>query len=173
VDYTGTSPLADVRAQITSAYAGGAWTGLGLTSSLANSNTHGLGYGEAAAVFTTFPATFGGQPVDDTSVLVAYTRYGDANLDGQVNLQDFNRLANAFGATGTAVWTQGDFNYDGNVNLQDFNRLALNFGLSAGGPSVTPQDWSDLAAAIPEPALGSGAAALALATLHRRRRRSS
>ena len=173
VDYTGTSPLADVRAQITSAYAGGAWTGLGLTSSLANSNTHGLGYGEAAAVFTTFPATFGGQPVDDTSVLVAYTRYGDANLDGQVNLQDFNRLANAFGATGTAVWTQGDFNYDGNVNLQDFNRLALNFGLSAGGPSVTPQDWSDLAAAIPEPALGSGAAALALATLRRRRRRSS
>ena len=59
------------------------------------------------------------------------------------------------------------------MNLQDFNRLALNFGLSAGGPSVTPQDWSDLAAAIPEPALGSVAAALALATLRRRRRWSA
>ena len=170
VDYTGTSPLPDVRAQIVSAYAGGSWNGLGITSSLANSATHAIGYGEASAVFTQFPATFGGQQVDDTAVLVRFTRYGDANLDGQANLQDFNRLANAFGTTGTAVWTRGDFNYDGNVNLQDFNRLASNFGQSAAGPTVTPQDWSNLAAAIPEPSAGIGVALLGLATARRRRR---
>ena len=171
VDYSaGNSPLATVRGYIFSGYNGGSWNGNGLNSDLAaNVSHHGLGYAEASALFTTFPATFAGQQVDDTAVLVAYTRYGDANLDGQVNLQDFNRLASAFGTTGTAVWTQGDFNYDGNVNLQDFNRLAANFGQSAAGPTVTPQDWSNLAAAIPEPSVGIAAALLGLAVARRRR----
>jgi len=101
---------------------------------------------------------------------VRYTRYGDANLDGLVNLSDFNRLASNFGST-SANWDQGDFNYDSNVNLADFNRLAANFGQAAAGPNVTPEDWSALASAVPEPSslalLGLGA----LATLRRRRAR--
>ncbi len=169
VDYApGASPLTDLRAMIVSGYNGGSWNGSGLVSSLANTNTHGLGYGEASAVFASFPATFGGQQVDDTSVLVRFTRYGDANLDGQVNLTDFNRLASNFGST-SAIWTQGDFNYDGLVNLADFNRLASNFGQSAAGSEVTPEDWAALASAVPEPAT----AVLALVPvlmLHRRRR---
>ena len=56
-----------------------------------------LGYGEASAIFSNFPAVFVGQSVDDTSVTVRYTRYGDATLDGLVNLTDFNRLASNFG----------------------------------------------------------------------------
>ena len=109
--------------------------------------------------------------MDNTSVLLRLTRYGDANLDGQVNLQDFNRLASSFGTTGTAVWTQGDFNYDGNVNLQDFNRLASNFGLSAAGPEVTPDDWARLGAAVPEPTSLALFAVAASAAMCRRRRR--
>jgi hypothetical protein len=170
VDYTGASPLSDVRARIINAYAAGSWNGTGITTSLGNASTHGLGYGEASALFSAFPATFAGQSVDDTAVLVAYARYGDANLDGTVNLQDFNRLAAGFGTAGSAVWTQGDFNYDGNVNLQDFNRLAANFGQSAAGTELTPQDWANLASAIPEPATGI-AALLAIAALAPRRRR--
>jgi len=84
-----------------------------------------------------------------------------------VNLADFNRLASNFGST-TAFWDDGDFNYDGNVNLADFNRLASNFGLSAAGPEVTPEDWSALASAVPEP---TGAALLGLAALGATRRR--
>ena len=174
VDYTGGgSPLATVKAQVAAGYAGGAWTGNGIASSSANSTTHGVGYAEASAVFTTFPATFLGESVDDTSLLMRYTRYGDANLDGQVNLQDFNRLASSFGAA-NGVWSQGDFNYDGNVNLQDFNRLASNFGLSAAGPTVTPEDWARLGAAVPEPAslaLFGVAASAAMSGRTRRRRR--
>ena len=113
-------------------------------------------------------ATFAGEPLVANSVLLAYTRYGDADLNGQVNLQDFNRLASAFGTTDTAVWSQGDFNYDGNVNLQDFNRLAGNFGLSATGPEVTPQDWAALGAAVPEPVAG-GAVLAGFGMLRRRR----
>jgi hypothetical protein len=101
--------------------------------------------------------------------LVRYTRYGDATLDGTVNLSDFNKLASNFGQSGKQ-WTDGDFNYDGTVNLTDFNRLASNFGLSAAGSTVTPQDWSNLAAAVPEPtALTVIGGAFALLATRRRR----
>ena len=95
---------------------------------------------------------------------------GDFTGDGAVNLADFNALAEHFGST-DAFWFEGDFNYDGRVNLQDFNRLASNFGLSAAGPTVTPQDWSALAAAVPEPQ-ALGLACAAITALARRRRRA-
>ena len=126
---------------------------------------------EASALFTSFPATFLGHAVDPTTVLLRLTRTGDANLDGRVTLQDFNRLAGGFGMETGAVWSRGDFNYDGRVNLTDFNLLAGQFGLSATGPEVSPADWSALASAVPEPA---GPLALSLAaaaaTLGRTRR---
>jgi hypothetical protein len=129
-----------------------------------------VGFAEATDLFTAFPATFAGQTIDDTSVLLCVTRRGDANLDGAVNLQDFNRLAAHFGATASARWSQGDFNYDGNVNLIDFNLLAANFGQSAGG-SLAPEDWSTLASAVPEPA-GPALVAVGLAGIAQRRRRA-
>jgi hypothetical protein len=49
------------------------------------------------------------------------------NLDGRVNLADFNRLASNFGQA-NRDWCHGDFNYDGAANLADFNALAGNFG---------------------------------------------
>jgi hypothetical protein len=57
---------------------------------------------------------------------------GNANLDGNVNLSDFNRLSANFGQTGP--WGAGDFNYDTNVNLADFNLLSGNFGSSGLSP---------------------------------------
>jgi autotransporter-associated beta strand protein len=175
VDYAsaGPSPFADIRNKIVSGYNGGAWNGPGIISSSANNSTHGVGYAEANQVltFTGSPpdALFLGDVVDQSAILARYTRYGDADLSGTVNLQDFNRLAANFG-TGTR-WDQGDFDYNGAVNLQDFNRLAANFGLSAAGPSVTPEDWARLGAAIPEP--GSlGLMAVGASALLRRRRRA-
>ena len=67
---------------------------------------------------------------------------------GMVDLSDFNRLI----ANGGGVrWNPGDFDYNGVVNLVDFNRLAANFGLSAGGPTVTPDDWARLAGLVAQP----------------------
>jgi hypothetical protein len=141
-------PFDTIKALITQAYNGGAWDAPGITSSLANNTTHGVGYAEASSLATIAPI-FG--TVDGTAVLFRYTRYGDANLDGTVNLQDFNRLAANFGTT-AGDWSKGDFNYDNNVNLQDFNRLAGQFGLSVSPDGPTPQDWASLAVAVPEPA---------------------
>ncbi len=171
VDYApaATSPLATIQAQIKAGYNGGAWTGQGITTSNGDANHFAIGYGEASAL-SSVPAIFG--TVDATAVLFRETRYGDATLDGTVNLSDFNKLASNFGQTGKN-WTDGDFNYDGSVNLNDFNLLAGNFGLSAAGSEVTPQDWSNLAAAVPEPSLLilTGVPALA-GTRSLRRRRS-
>jgi hypothetical protein len=57
------------------------------------------------------------------------------------------------------------------VNLSDFNRLAGNFGLAAIDHEPTPQDWSNLSAAVPEPSslLLSGVPALAGMRMRRRR----
>ena len=141
----GYSSLSDVRFKIADGYLNGAWSGSGICSEIAGTTGRALGYGEASTLFAAFPATFMGQAVDDTSILVRYTRYGDANLDGTVNLADFNRLAGSFGAT-DAYWTQGDFNYDQTANLQDFNLLAGNFGQTVSQTVAEPDEVEELLA---------------------------
>ena len=175
VDYAsgGPTPYADIRNKVASGYAGGAWNGDGIMTSNGNASNFALGIAESTQASLTFSGTpadalFLGDVVDQSAILVRFTRYGDANIDGQVNLADFNRLAANFG-TGTR-WDQGDFDYNGLVNLADFNRLASNFGLSAAGPEVTPDDWARLGAAVPEPSSLALAAVGAAAMLRRRRR---
>ena len=164
-------PDVSIRELLIAGYASGSWDGSGINSSTAAADpTLALGHAEAAALFSSFPATFAGEAIDQTTALVRLVRYGDANLDGAVNLQDFNRLAGHFGATSGAVWTDGDFNYDGSVDLTDFNLLAANFGQSAAGSSVTPGDWSALASAVPEPDV-AGLVVLSGALAGARRRR--
>ncbi len=92
---------------------------------------------------------------------IANAAYGDADADGDVDLDDFRLLKDAFGATGVGAWSQGDFTGDGAVDLTDFRILKDNFGAfvpppAAGSTPVTP---------IPEPAtlatLGVGIGSLA------------
>ncbi len=176
VDYTGATPFTDIRAFLVQGYAGGAWTGNGIMSSDADApvTNAGVGYvensGENQSTGTTGKTTFFGNPVDNTAVLFAWTLYGDANVDGFVNLPDFNRLAANFGQLAGSVWGEGDFNYDGVVNLPDFNRLAANFGVTAGPDGPTPEDWAALASAVPEPGIISLAAVAGLGLLRRHRR---
>jgi hypothetical protein len=173
-----TSPFNTLKAQVISGYNAGAWTGPGINSAqaAANPSLYGVAIAEASVLLNNpNGGVFAGQSVDGTSVLVAFTRLGDADMNFTVNLNDFNRLAANFGQTGKS-WIDGDFNYDGTVNLQDFNRLAANFGLSAGADGVVdPQDWAALSAAVPEPTallLLSGVPALAgMRCFPRRQRR--
>jgi hypothetical protein len=167
VDYTGTSPIATIANQLKSGYASGSWSGNGIASSTAASaagSAHktALGVAEATDLFTSFPASFRGQSVDNTSVLVRYTASGDANLDGVVDTLDFNSLAANFGKSGQR-WSKGDFNYDGVVDTLDFNSLAANFGFAVTTTS-SPSEANSLGTVVPEPttigALSLGAAAL-------------
>ena len=53
---------------------------------------------------------------------------GDADDDGDVDLDDFVVLKNNFGTTTGATWGMGDFDEDGDVDLDDFVILKNNFG---------------------------------------------
>jgi hypothetical protein len=164
-DYSSTSPIATVKAAIASGYNDGSWTGSGISSSAIPAITSArmaLGYAEAGSL-TLAGGNFFGQSVDSSTVLVAYTYAGDANLDRVVNSLDFNVFLTDYGKTG-AVWTQGDFNYDFVVNTLDFNLLAGNFGLSAAS---TP--GASLGAIVPEPGIASVLLGVAGLAIRRRR----
>jgi autotransporter-associated beta strand protein len=156
LDYTGNgSPVANVKTLLDSAYAGG------FASGQIRSTVHGagqtIGYGDDGVSAVTIRLTLG----------------GDANLDGQVNFNDFLILQNNFGAPGTR-FDQGNFNYDGQTDFNDFLVLQNNFGSSVTGAAVsfTSSQVAAIqafAATVPEPtalaAVGLGAAAV----LRRRR----
>jgi hypothetical protein len=162
VDYTGASPAAGVRALLLRGYDGGDWQGNGLTSSTAAAGTKfALGYAEASDIGS--PATFFGLPIDNTAVLVRYTLYGDANLDGTANVNDFARLAANFNRP--ADWSRGDFNFSGGTDISDFALLAANFNQSI---SVDVPRGSS----VPEPVSVAIATCFIAATTTRRPRRS-
>jgi hypothetical protein len=61
-----------------------------------------------------------------------FFKQGDADHDGNVDLDDYNILAGNFNTSGN-TFSDGDFDYDGTVELDDFDILASNFGTSLAG----------------------------------------
>lgn len=149
VDYTGTSPIGTLSSgsagsglarQIQRGYAGGSWNGLGINSSLANSGTYAIAYGEANTVFNmggSGTATFSGQVVDPTSLLTKFTRYGDADFSGITDIDDYGIMASNFNELG--LWTEGDFDYDGDIDIDDYGKLAPNFNETPQLRPVNPR----------------------------------
>ncbi len=175
LDYSGPSPLATVGNLIKNGYAGGAWNGRGIASSIAAgvippAPKTALGFAENSVLGY---VSFSGVGVDATSVLIKYTYSGDANLDGQVDISDLGRLATAWQTGG--VWISGDFNYDEFVDISDLGLLATNWQQGVGNP-LGPSFDQALAslglpgATVPEPA-GLALAAMGAMLLARCRRR--
>jgi autotransporter-associated beta strand protein len=169
-DYAATSPLTSVRSLLAAGQ---------IVTTAAQAGAR-VGYAEASSVFTgTFPQSFAGQAVDNTTVLLLQTLAGDANLDRLVNFADLVSLAQNYNQGPNLVWRSGDFNYDGTVNFPDLVLLAQNYNRTASASltaaAVTAQfgtelgaDWAMAQSLVPEPtALGLLALALPLA---RRRR---
>jgi hypothetical protein len=137
-----------VMDMVKNAYHAGAWDQPGILSST-------LGAGDRVGV----------RDLTANDVTAAYTRGGDATLDGTVTLADFNNLFNNFGQSGK-TWDEGDFQYDGTVTLADFNILFNNFGtsISSGGAEVATEP-------VPEPTTLALLALGGAAVLWKRRRR--
>jgi hypothetical protein len=151
-------------------------TALGVIQNSLNQNTTG----------TALYSTFEGQSVSNTDVLIKYTYYGDANLDGKVDGSDYSLIDNSYemeGWTSTGPttmisgWYNGDFNYDGVVDGSDYTLIDNAF--NSQGTQISAEIASPTAeispvggvSAVPEPTslglLGLGAIGL----LGRRRRR--
>jgi autotransporter-associated beta strand protein len=180
VDYTGASPLSSVNAAITNARHGGAWDRPGITSTSAKT---GGGFTTLAAVEATDlgASSFDSIPVDGTAVLVKYTYYGDLNLDGKIDGDDFTLMDRGF-AKHLTGWVNGDVNSDGSVTTADYLLMDAAYGHQSGG--VLSPDFlatrqaefgsayvSALVAAVPEPTSLGLIAAGAVGLLGRRRRR--
>jgi hypothetical protein len=154
VDYTGTSPVATIRQQILAGRGGSGlgqtWNGQGITSSAAATaepESRSVGYAENSSMPLGAYENFRGQTVDGTSILVAYTRTADANLDGVVNDNDVT-IVGAMYAPGTAnaSWANGDFDYNGFVDDNDVTLLGAYYD-----PGATPAATPAGVAAVPEP----------------------
>jgi hypothetical protein len=125
------SPLTTLYAELLTGYAGGAWNGAGIKSTRALSNSSfALGMANSAESLGAGGGTFMNRYVDASSVILRYTRKGDANVDGDVDFDDLLRLAQNYSGTGK-VWSNGDSNYNGLVNFDDLLSLAQNYGLTA------------------------------------------
>jgi hypothetical protein len=176
------SPADTIRAGL---YAGrgttGAWNGPGIISSTAAADPArltGVGWAEAADFGLT---TFAGQPIDASAIILELTTYGDANLDGRVDADDYARVDRAM-ALGLTGWINGDFNYDGTVTTADYLLLDQSFAHHAGGLSPDllsareaafgPGYVADLMASVPEPG-GIAIMAAIAGLLSRRRGRAS
>jgi len=150
-----TADLADVAADIRDGR---------ITSSAALSDpTHARGVGIAAN--------------DDASVLIKYTYFGDANLDGAIALDDFDDFVAGYRGSVAPAWTSGDFDYNGAVDAGDFSLLVNGFAGQGYSPDLFAA-VSDFArteglnvdlSAVPEPVL-LGAIAPVLFALRRIRR---
>jgi hypothetical protein len=134
INYTaGSDPAAAIRGNLKSAYAGGVWTGAGLTSSVvagqvANAiknpggGIYGIGYLDGAVdVWQT--TVVGDQMVIEPAIV------GDTDLNGATNFLDLGRVAQNLGAI-NSDWYHGDFNYDGSTNFLDIGLLAQNLNKS-------------------------------------------
>jgi hypothetical protein len=182
INYSGASPVATVRDQILAGRGGSGlgatWAGQGITSSAAaTANTtdpesRSVGYAENRTLPLGRYTTFRDRTVDSTSVLIAYTRTGDANLDGVVNDDDVTIVGATYApGVSNASWALGDFDYNGFVDDDDVTLLGAFYDPHAT-PLIASPPTSTEVAAIPEPStcvLGTFTLSLIAVALLRRR----
>jgi hypothetical protein len=162
IDYAGASPVVTMRTQILAGRGGpgfgATWSGNGITSSAAAAavanepESRSVGYAENSTLPLGPYANFRGQAVDNTSILIAFTRTGDANLDGVVNDDDVTILGATY-APGVPQpsWALGDFDYNGFVDDDDVTLLGAFYDSSAA-PVTGGVVSGDVVAVVPEPA---------------------
>jgi fibronectin-binding autotransporter adhesin len=173
----GATGLANITNQLKEGFSSGTsyWNGANgiVSSTAANDTTYLTALGSRSGGIS-----FDGVSTTATDVLVKYTYYGDANLDGSVNGADYQQIDLGFGSHLTG-WSNGDFNYDGVVDGSDFSLIDNTFNqinASGASPLAVVAGSADLVASpadVPEPTtlalLGIGVMGL----LGRRRRRNT
>jgi hypothetical protein len=79
---------------------------------------------------------FDGQNPPLNAVLIKYTYFGDANLDGKVDGSDYSRIDNGY-LNHLTGWANGDFNGDGVIDGTDYTLIDNAF--NSQGPILSTQ----------------------------------
>jgi hypothetical protein len=189
------STISQVTALVASGYNAGAWNGNGIASSAAaaaSNHLTALGVivndnGSGAPLYGVnglIAQTFDGSSPADGNILVKYTYYGDANLDGYVDGSDYTRvdfayLNNQNGSNPQLTgWSNGDFNYDGVIDGSDYTLIDNAFNTQGSSLSFFPASTTaeisfqvqSPTAEVPEPS--SWILISVISSLFRRRTRS-
>src|SRR5439155_18530078 len=95
-----------------------------------------------------------------SDIIVTYTYYGDADLSGDVTLDDFTQFLNGYQSQTPATnnWLNGDFDFSGTVTLDDFTQFLYGYQ-NQGAP------LGALEAAIASADISSGERAMMLAAV--------
>jgi fibronectin-binding autotransporter adhesin len=126
------TPSNTIRQYLINGYNGGAWNGTGGISSVnanASYNIPASNGGHFTALGYTSGTSTVGAALGLTAgqTLVKYTIYGDANLDGTVDINDLNIVLSNFLSGNPATWDTGDFFYAGQTDISDLNAVLSNF----------------------------------------------
>jgi hypothetical protein len=158
----GGSNYSNVLSLVTSGLNGFAWDGPGINSSVAAADALATGLTGIAVVdnnelgydsITGVDFTGSNGNVNIDSVLVKFTYYGDADLNGKLTLDDFNQWSFAFENALPANWLNGDFDYNGILTLDDFNMWSYGFEQTqlVGDVTLAPPPPGGGPVAVPEP----------------------
>jgi glycosidase len=112
------------------------------------------------------------QDVDVLVRRILLSEYGDADLDGTVDIADLGILATNWQTTIAGTWSLGDFTGNGAVDITDLGLLASHWQFD-GRPLSEAMSGLGLAnAVVPEPMVGALPALCVLAAGSRRSRRA-
>jgi hypothetical protein len=180
------SPLATVQGYLATGNNGGLWNGPGIDSSaLAGDANHtttmAMVLGTDLGLSGASTVTYLGLTIDANTVLLKPAYYGDINLDGRVNADDYALMDRSVAKGLAANWIDGDFNGDGVVNSADYMLMDRSMGLTNGGvlsPALLAEREaefgsgyvSELVASVPEPGMMGVVLAGVMGVVGRRRR---
>ena len=127
-------------------YAGGSSSAATVRSLLTASYATGFASGQIFSSTATMALGLGW--VDDmgaSELTIAYSLYGDTNLDGSVDFADLSKLLAGYNQAGD--WAQGDSDYTGAVAFADLSKMLANYNQSLPG-SINVGSYNLDAAAI-------------------------
>jgi len=155
--YSSGSPFSAIDSAVSAAFTNGTWSGAGITSGTAAAVEFlsGLAVSDTSDASYPSPQSFNGELLESYAVVVRHTYVGDADLDGDVDGDDFDNYLLGYNDQNVYGWFYGDFDHNGQINGDDFDLYlagfnqnglfgskAISFTSAGGTNTATAQDGS-------------------------------